>query len=348
MSSQSILDVFDGPSAWYASDIQTSDAWIHHLSEDEVTELDEQVDYWSGVPLPHIQPTQRPLRGLGQTMAGLAAQLNDGRGFFLLRGVPVDRYTEDQASTAFWVLGAAMGRPVSQNASGHLLGHVRDTGQKLSEPTARGYHTNERLAYHTDHADSVGLLCLRPSKSGGLSTLASAVTVHNEMVRRRPDLVPRLHEPFAFDHRGEQPDSWQEPYYLSPAYALHKDRLSVYMSRSAIYAAQRFEGVPELTDEADEALTLMQDLCHEDGIRLDMSFQPGDVQFLSNFAILHSRTAYEDYDDPQLKRHLLRLWLRMPGARDIPAQFGIGTRGTIADGGVFPREISEMTPQMAS
>lgn len=349
MPNSNVLEIVDGPSAWYASDIQDSDEWIHHLTEDDVEELDEQVGYWSGVPLPHIQPTIRPLReGLASKMRRLASDVQNGRGFFLLRGVPVERYTQEQASIAFWILGAAMGRPVPQNAGGHLLGHVRDTGQKLSQPTARGYHTNEKLAYHTDHSDSVGLLCLNPSKSGGLSTLASAITVHNELVRRRPDLVPHLHQPFAFDHRGEQPEAWKRPFYLSPAYTVHNGRLSVYMSRSAIYAAQRFDGAPKLSDEADEALNLMQDLCHEDGIRLDMTFKPGDVQFLSNYTILHSRTAYEDFDDPKLKRHLLRLWLRMPNAPEIPDQFGIGTRGTIADGGVFPRDIGQMTPLIAS
>ena len=104
----------------------------------------------------------------------------------------------------------------SSNAAGQLLGHVRDTGEKLNQPQARGYHTNERLTYHTDHSDAVALLCLKPAKSGGLSTLASAVTVHNELVRRRPDLVPLLHKPFAFDYRGEQPDGWEIQYYLSP------------------------------------------------------------------------------------------------------------------------------------
>ncbi|MBP2329256.1 hypothetical protein JOF56_009641 [Kibdelosporangium banguiense] len=337
---RSTFEISDGPSAWYARDLQKPEEWLHHLTEADVEEIDEQVGFWSGVPLAHIQPGYRPLRGLGDRLRELGRELDDGRGFFLIRGVPVERYTEEQASIAFWVMGSALGRPVSQNARGQLLGHVRDTGEKLKQPEARGYHTNERLAYHTDHSDAVGLLCLKTAKSGGLSTLSSAVTVHNELLRRRPDLVPLLHKPFAFDYRGEQPETWQRPYYLSPAYTVHDGRLSTYMSRSAIYAAQRFDGVAPLTAEQDEALTLMQQIAHEDGIRLDMEFHPGDIQVLSNYTILHSRTSYEDHDDPELKRHLLRLWLRTPTARDLPHQFGIGTRGTIADGGIIPQQIT--------
>lgn len=124
------------------------------------------------------------------------------------------------------------------------------------------------------------------------------------------------------------------------AYTLHNGLLSVYMSRSAIYAAQGYDDVAPLATEDDEALTLMQEIACEDGIRLDMEFHPGDVQVLSNYTILHSRTAYEDHDDPELKRHMLRLWLRMPTARDLPFQFGVGIRGTIADGGIIPRQIT--------
>lgn len=339
-SERSAFGIFDGPSAWYARDLQESDEWIYHLTETEVEELDEQVGFWSGVPLAHIQPGLRPLRGLGDRLHELGRELEEGRGFFLIRGVPVERYTEEQASIAYWVIGSALGRPVPQNAGGQLLGHVRDTGEKLSQSGTRGYHTNERLAYHTDHSDAVALLCLKTAKSGGLSTLASAVTVHNELVRRRPDLIPHLHKPFAFDYRGEQPPTWTRTYYLSPAYTLHNGLLSVYMSRSAIYAAQGYDDVTPLTTEDDEALTLMQEIACEDGIRLDMEFCPGDVQVLSNYTILHSRTAYEDHDDPELKRHMLRLWLRMPTARDLPFQFGVGTRGTIADGGIIPRQIT--------
>lgn len=335
-----VLKTFDGPSAWYARELEGADDWICHLSESDIEELDEQVEFWSGVSPVHIQPGLRPLRGLGDRLRQLGRELEHGRGFFLLRGVPVERYTEEEASIAYWVIGCAFGRQVPQNAAGQLLGHVRNTGEKLSQPGTRGYHTNERLAYHTDHSDAVALLCLKPSKSGGLSTIASAVTVHNEMLRRRPDLVPNLHRPFAFDYREEQPPTWNKPYYLSPAYTVHDDQLSVYMSRSAIYAAQRYDGVKELTAEDDEALTLMQELADEDGIRLDMQFLPGDVQVLSNHTILHSRTAYEDHDDPELRRHLLRLWLRTPIARDLPHQFGIGTRGTVADGGIIPHYVA--------
>ena len=43
----------------------------------------------------------------------------------------------------------------------------------------------------------------------------------------------------------------------------------------------------------------------------DMDLAPGDIQWLSNHTILHARTGYGDYPEPERKRHLLRLWLSL-------------------------------------
>lgn len=335
MNSQ--MDLVEGPSAWYARDLKDPDEWSYTLTSDDIAELDEQIDHWKEAPLDEVGRARTPLPRFGPVLRNLGHELDQGRGFFLIRGLPVERYSEQESSLAFWIIGNALGRPVSQNGTGELLGHVRNTGADIRKPTVRGYATKDRLYYHTDHADVVALLCLSPSKSGGLSTLASSVTVHNELVRRRPDLVPRLHEPFAFDYRGEQPPGTDRPYFTSPIYTIHEGRLSAYISKPFIHTAQRFVGVRKLTEHDEEALELMQEIAGEDGIRLDMDFQPGDMQFLSNYSILHSRTSFEDYEEPARRRHLLRLWLRQPEARPLPAGFGLGTRGTVSDGGIVPR-----------
>jgi hypothetical protein len=332
------LDIVDEPAAWYGRDLQHSTEWVYVLTPDDIAVLEKQLDRWSdSTPVTEVDPAEADLGPLAQVLSDLGRELEHGRGFFLIRGLPVDRWSEERSTRAFWVLGGHLGRPVSQNAMGELLGHVRDTGADFAKPTVRGYATNDRLYYHSDHSDSVGLLCLQPARSGGLSTLASAVTVHNELLRRRPDLVPLLHETYAFDYRGEQPPGATVPYYESPVYTTHGGRLSAYISKPLIDKAQRFEGVAPLSEAAAEALELMQQIAGEDGVRLDMDFAPGDVQFLSNYSVLHSRTAFEDFPEPARRRHLLRLWLRLPESRSLPVRFGLGTRHTAVEGGIFPR-----------
>ncbi|WP_123024395.1 TauD/TfdA family dioxygenase [Mycolicibacterium stellerae] len=332
------LDIDAGPAAWYGHDLQNSTEWAYVLTSADIAILERELNKWpETLPFTEIPTGKIDLGPLADVLRDLGHELESGRGFFLIRGLPVEHWSEQRCAQAFWIVGCRLGRPVSQNAAGELIGHVRDTGADFAQPTVRGYATSDRLYYHTDHSDSVGLLCLKPARAGGLSTLASAVTVHNELVRRRPDLVPLLHKTYAFDYRGEQPPGTAVPYYESPVYTTHGGRLSVYISKPLIDKAQRFDGVEPLTPAAEEALELMQQIAGEVRVRLDMDFAPGDIQFLSNYSVLHSRTAFEDYPEPERRRHLLRLWLRLPDSRALPERFGLGTRNTSVGGGIFSR-----------
>jgi TfdA family taurine catabolism dioxygenase TauD len=74
-----------------------------------------------------------------------------------------------------------------------------------------------------------------------------------------------------------------------------------------------------------------------------MELQPGDIQLVHNHTILHDRTAFEDFPEPERKRHLLRLWLAPKGARTLPDvfvdRFGSitpGERGGVTVPGVKP------------
>jgi Taurine catabolism dioxygenase TauD, TfdA family len=267
----------------------------------------------------------------------LRTEVLDGRGFVLLRGMPVgDRPIADSA-TAYWGVGTHFGSARSQNAKGHLLGHVYDLGTGLSEtdPNLRSYATAEPQRFHIDRCDIVALLCLRRAKAGGLSTIVSSMTVHNVMAARRPDLLARLFQPFAVDRRGEVPEG-KEPFYEAPVFNEYAGYLSVPCSRLHINSAQRFPEARRLTPEDVEALDMFGELAGDPELRLDMNFMPGDTQFLHNHTILHARSAYEDWPEIERKRHLLRLWLAPPGARPLPPVFSecygsitIGDRGGI-------------------
>jgi hypothetical protein len=273
---------------------------------------------------------------LGPVLDRLRAEVLDGRGFVLLRGMPVEDRPLAESATAYWGVGAHFGAARSQNAKGHLLGHIYDLGgSSASDPTIRSYATSERQNFHIDRCDVVALLCLRRAKSGGLSAIVSSMTVHNVMAERRPDLLERLYQTFPIDRRGEVPEG-KGPFYEAPVFNEHAGALSVLYSRLHIGSAQRFPEARRLTAEDFEALDMLGELAGDPELRLDMSFMPGDIQFLHNHTILHARTAYEDWPDTERKRHLLRLWLAPPTARPLPPIFAecyggvtIGDRGGI-------------------
>jgi hypothetical protein len=264
-----------------------------------------------------------------------------GRGFVVLRGVPVERYGMEEAAAAFLGIGAWFGKPVSQNGKGHILGHVKDLGRSINDPNARIYQTTHKQTFHTDSVDIVGLLCLKTAKAGGLSRIVSSMRLYNEMYRQRPDLAAALFGPFCFDRRGEVP-AGRKGWYETPIFHWHADRLSVfYGNRYYIQSAQRFDEAPRLTAQQTEALDLFDALANDPANYLDIEFKPGDIQLIHNHVILHDRTDYEDWPEPERKRHLLRLWLCPPNGRPLPAVFAdrygateVGNRGGIMLPGV--------------
>ena len=191
-----------------------------------------------------------------------------------------------------------------------------------------------RLPYHTDSSDTVGLLCLQPSKSGGLSSVVSSTTVFNETIERRPDLAHLWFQEWYYDRRNEERPG-EAPFFRSPLACWHEGLLSIRYIRTFLDTALRHDAVPRRTDAEQEFLDLVDAITYEDGIALHMDFQPGDIQFLCNYSTLHSRTSYEDWPEPERKRHLLRLWISLDDGRPLPRSFGRGvTEGMAGRGGI--------------
>ena len=330
----------EGPSAWIGADMRRREAeWTYCLSPMEIAEIDAAVKIVQsrGLDIADIRRADFPLPTLGPALHRLRDEVLNGRGFVRVRGMPVEDRPIAESAIAYWGGGGYFGSARSQNAKGHLLGHVYDLGQGLSatNPNLRSYATAEGQNFHIDRCDVVALLCLRRAKSGGLSTIVSSMAVHNEMARRRPDLLDRLYRPFPVDRRGEVPEG-KGPFYEAPVFNAHDGTVSVLYSRLHIGSSQRFPEARRLTPEDLEALAMLSDLAADPELRLDMSFMPGDIQFLHNHTILHARSEYEDWPEVERKRHLLRLWLSPPGARALPPVFAecygditIGDRGGI-------------------
>ncbi len=302
------------------------DRWSYRLSPDDVAELDGAVGnvLARDMDILAIRRDDFPLPALSKVLRGVRDDLLHGPGFSVLRGVPVERYDRRQSAIAFLGMSAYLGEPVSQNAKGHVLGHVRDLGLGESlwtVPTARGYQTAEKLIFHSDASDFVGLLCLRTAKAGGLSRIASTGTIFNLILETRPDLARTLTEAVYRDRRGEIPEG-REPWYRLPVFNVHDGRLLTNYVRSVIQKAQRFPEVPRLTGEQIEAFDLLDRTAADPAVHLELEFEPGDVQLLCNHYILHSRTAYEDHPEPERKRHLLRLWLACGEGPPLPPAYG--------------------------
>jgi len=321
-----------GRSVWYGPETANDADWTTCLSEAEIREVESAVREVGKLQtsLASLTAEDVPLPTLGPRLEQLLDEVLNGRGFVLIKGFPVERWSEREAEIAFLVIGVHLGALRRQNAEGHLLGHVRDLGRSSDDPNTRIYQTRERQTFHTDSCDVVGLLCLKAAKKGGLSSLVSSTTIFNEMRRRRPDLLRVLLEPIETDRRGEVPESCK-PYFNIPVFNYHDGLVSAIYQRQYIESARRFPDVAPLSPIQIEALDLFDELANDPKLNLMMELQSGDIQLVHNHTILHDRTAFEDYPEPERKRHLLRLWLAPLGARRLPEvyaeRFGSVTSG---------------------
>jgi hypothetical protein len=328
----------EGPSAWYGPDLaQRPEQWTYQLSPADIAEIEAATAAVCARALNIADITRADfvLPTLGATLERLRNEALNGRGFVLVRGLPVEDRPIAEAATAYWGIGTYFGNARSQNAKGHVLGHVRDLGLSSKDPNVRIYQTTERQNFHTDSCDIVSLLCLKTAKSGGLSSLTSSMTVYNEMARRRADLVHHLFQPMPTDRRGEVPEG-KKPWFETPIYNDYAGYLSAIYAPHYVRSSQRFASAPRLSPQAIAALDCFDRLAEDPELRLDMEFRPGDMQFVHNHTILHDRTAFEDWPEPARKRHLLRLWLAAPGARPLPPAYAerygsveVGNRGGI-------------------
>jgi alpha-ketoglutarate-dependent taurine dioxygenase len=319
---ESTPNKIEGAGAWIGEVIQNDSSWIVHWNSEQIAELESAADHFlkSGVALEDISPESFPLKKLAPFVAQTLHELLAGRGFVLLRGLPIQSWSIEKAAAVYMGLGRHMGSLRSSNGKGHLLGHVRDQGVKV-EAGVRFYQTNRKLDYHTDSADIVGLLCLQKAKAGGESFIASSMALYNKLVERRPDLISAMFAPYPTDRRGEVPEG-RDPWFEIPIFNWYQGHLSCVYLRHYIEDAQRlYPAAPRLTREQVEVMDEIDAILQEPGFALQMAFEQGDIQLLHNHQILHSRNDFENWPDPKLQRHLLRLWIAPLTARPLPAYF---------------------------
>jgi hypothetical protein len=302
--------------------------YVLTLTDDQVAELEAALAHAEARVDDVLDVTRDdfPLPTLAPVLADVTRDLINGRGVVLIRGFPAEKYAKDRASIAYWGVGMHLGRPWPQNAKGHLLGDVTDQGKDVRDPTSRGNEIGGfPFPFHSDGSDLVGLFCLDAGARGGASVVANAVSIHNELVRTEPELAAALYEPFPYDFRGEHAPG-ADPWYTMPVFSRRAERLFVRYIRPYIEASRRHEGAPRVSEAGRAAMDRLDALCADPEFHVAMDLQPGDMQFVNNYHVLHAREGYED-DRPNGKvRHLKRLWLEtdLLSDDDKPERFRLG------------------------
>ena len=321
-----------GPVAWYGKDLAAANAWVRHWSDDQIATLETAlaaVDR-AGIPTLSIRREDFPLPGFEPLIADLQHELEDGIGAVRISGLPVARYSLDDMRRIFWGFGMHVGTLLHQNARGELIGEVRDESgdaeRTYVEPVAGRVkssraraRSNGPLRFHTDRCDVITLLCAQNSMAGGVSKLVSIATIHNEMLRRRPDLLDVLFQDFYRSRPEDEDGLHAERWFKMPVFGMVDGKITSQYSRTYVEQAQEFADVPRLTPAQVEAMDLLAEIAEENC--LHAPFVEGDMQFLNNHVIYHGRTAYEDDAASGKARRLMRLWLSVPNSRRLPAGF---------------------------
>lgn len=332
-------DFIDAPYAWKGADLQHKTSWLRPFRADELGEIDAALQSVKrrGLDLFDIEREDFPLPAFSAELEKISQELETGRGMIMLRGLPLS-YSPDDLRIVYWGIGTHLGTAVSQNHAGELLGVVKDFGIPVENTKRRGSKTADGLEFHSDRCDVVGLLCVRKAKSGGASRIVSAAAIHNEILRRRPDLIDVYYDDWVVSWQGEEPPG-QGRTYPRPIFGFRDGHFTGMFSPAYVKFAQEFPEVPRHTPEQIEALALYSELANE--LALDMHFEPGDIQLVNNHLTYHGRTQFEDWPEEDRKRVLLRLWLSVPGSRPLPEGFEVvfgTTEAGARRGGVLCRE----------
>ncbi|KXS11190.1 Clavaminate synthase-like protein [Gonapodya prolifera JEL478] len=292
--------------------------WTRYVTDEDVEELERAAAEFieSGKNLGELTQEDFKIPNFAKTLTTIANKVNNELGVFLLRGLPVKKWSREQSAVVLLGIGSYVGDRVPQNKKGHVLGHVKDLRVDPKAPSTRRYMTNARQGFHTDHCDAVALMCLETAPGGGESLVASSTTVYNILQERYPELVPVLFAPWYWDRKNEDLPG-QTPYFVAPPYTWHAGRLLSFCIPYFATTTERHDGVPPLTPEQVEVLKRLEEIAEE--VAVEMSLEAGDIQFVNNHPIFHDRLAWRD--TPDQIRHLLRLWLSTGGRGgwDLPS-----------------------------
>lgn len=308
------MEAVSGPSVWTRADFEGRDNWIWRFTPEELADLDAALRRVQarGLSCAEFGAEDFALPVAGARLAAVRRELVDGRGFVLLRNLPVQRYGIEELETIYWGIGCHLGMVISQNAKGDVLTHVTmHAGLDPNNPNVRGYQDRRHQEPHNDLADVVGLLCVRKARSGGASSVVNSASMYNDLLRHHPEYLPVLYRGFHMDTKGEGGNDKGVTEQRVRVLSWHRERLFLWFAKRRLDSAFAKMGV-EPTALERGALDYLGALTEKPEYRIDMQLEDGDIQFVNNYRVMHARTAYEDHDDPARWRLMLRLWVNLP------------------------------------
>ena len=322
-----LLSPVNHPSAWRGCNLAEDRSWVVQLGEDQAAELERSAECAVANGNPTVELTHGDFRldRCESLLEDVRRRVVDGLGFVLLRGLPVQGRSREVVRAMYWGLGTRLGHAVTQNLQGDLVAEITDRGLDVNNLDVKPSQTNAEQRPHTDPADIVGLLCINAAQSGGLSRIASTMAIYNAVLDEHPEYLEWLYRGFHHNLRGDASEA--APFGCTPrpipVYRYYGGTLSCVFNASTIKEAQRRMG--ERAPESEmRAIDYMVDLARSDEYRLDMEFEPGDLQILNNYTVMHWRTEFQDWPQPERKRLLYRLWLKALDPRAVDPEMADG------------------------
>ncbi|KXN87804.1 hypothetical protein AN958_08120 [Leucoagaricus sp. SymC.cos] len=293
---------------WEGKDWTDELQWVYDLNAAELKEIDDAVHHFKGLNLPfgYISRETFPLPSLGDQLRKLSRELHYGRGFFVLRTIPVESYSREDNVLIYAGVSAYIANVRGlQDKNGGVLSHIKDLTRTVDNRAIGGpAYTTDKQVFHTDHhGDVISLFALEVAAEGGTSRISSAWRVYNELAEKRPDLIRTLAEPWPVDGFGGNP-----PYVKRPVLFYHENRAIIQYARryfTGYMGLPRSTDIPPITEAQAEALDALHFLAER--FSLGLNFQKGDIQYINNLSTFHARDGFRD--DEKQSRHLLRLWL---------------------------------------
>jgi|tagenome__1003787_1003787.scaffolds.fasta_scaffold20986338_7 hypothetical protein len=304
--------------AWNASEMRARTSNVGYLTPSDLEEIEAAMRHLARTRLRPAQIGRATFRldHLADTLRQITRELESGCGYYLIRGLPVTRYSADEVATMLCGIGSHIGRVMPQDSAGRLIHHVRaEVPASHADRIVRGHRLEGALPFHSDSCDIAALLCVGAADRGGLSAIASSYAVHDALAAEDPDALAVLYRPFHIDRHGDH-DAVRPPYYSTPVFMRHNGRLFSRFNPGYVYSAQRYRETPRLTAQQIDAMEAFHRMCASPRFRFDVELMPGDLQLLNNNTTVHARSAYRDGAEGQ--RHLLRAWLFTARIEDIP------------------------------
>ncbi len=315
----------EGLCAWRPAELVDETRYSTVLAPADVEEIDQAVRAASaaGMRAEDLESEQDfLLPRFGRLLRRLRSDLEDGLGFCVLRGLPVDRYDVEELRLLIMGLLRHVGTPMRQDTKGTLIEAVTDRGLSYDDHRVRGYMTRAELTPHCDSGDVVGLLCVRQARMGGASRIASGASIYNALAAKTPEILEILFRGFRHNIRGNGPPGDDDvTRHRVPVFCSRDGRISIRYNFRAMMTAEQLPGVEPLSEPERRAIARVAELALDPDLCLEIMLRPGDLQLLDNHAVLHTRTAFEDHPDPRARRLMLRIWVNLPDGRALDDDF---------------------------